>query len=104
MDGEMPRGEVDLRIGSAPPMRARLGERLIDVCEKHDGKIPFSCRAASCGTCAVRVLDGMANLSRMDDRERIVIEDLEQGGPNVRLACQVRVFGPAHVELVTPDN
>lgn len=92
--------EIELQVGEEI-LKVRSGERLIDICEHHQTCIMFSCRAASCGTCAIVVEQGMENLSRMEGLEAIVVEEVSEGRPNVRLACQVRILGAACIRPLT---
>ena len=92
--------EIEVRIGSHFSTTARPGEKLIDVCERVNAPVAFGCRAGSCGTCAIVVLRGLEHLSPRGENEDIVIEDLPIAGPEVRLACQVRVFGSVHVNPI----
>jgi ferredoxin len=89
---------IAVRIGENLTLSLRHGERLIDICDRNVTPIAFSCRSGSCGTCAIRVLQGMANLSPLNEKEGIVIADLENAGPDIRLACQIQIFGDSHVE------
>lgn len=62
---------------------------------------PTTCQMlATCGTCAVTILEGAENLSPMERAERACL--LNQRGPGalsqpVRLACQARVLGDVEV-------
>lgn len=48
--------------------------------------VPFGCRSGLCGTCKIKVLEGMENLMDLTERE------LEMGlEPNERLACQCSI-------------
>ncbi|WNG19988.1 2Fe-2S iron-sulfur cluster-binding protein [Cystobacter fuscus] len=94
MSSERGGREVELQVGDEL-LKVRSGERLIDICEHHQTCIMFSCRAASCGTCAIVVEQGMENLSPVEGLEAIVVEEVSEGRPNVRLACQVRILGSA---------
>ena len=76
---------IELQVGDQV-LKVKSGERLIDICEHHQTSVMFSCRAASCGTCAILVERGMENLSPPDGLEAIVVEELSEGRPNVRLA------------------
>ncbi|QRN94634.1 (2Fe-2S)-binding protein [Archangium violaceum] len=96
MSSERSGQEIELRVGD-DVLKVRSGEMLIDICEHHQTCIMFSCRAASCGTCAIVVEQGMENLSPMDGLEAIVVEEVSEGRPNVRLACQVQILGSAYV-------
>lgn len=96
MSSERSGKEIHLQVGDEV-LNVRSGEMLIDICEHHQTCITFSCRAASCGTCAIIVEHGMENLSPMDGREAIIVEEVSEGRPNVRLACQVQILGSACV-------
>jgi len=71
------------------------------LCDSHVTALQFGCRAGSCGTCLVRVIEGMHNLSRVTDNEKILLPELTDD-PSVRLACQVRVLGPVFLIPATP--
>jgi ferredoxin len=75
----------------------RAGENLGEICDSHALPLAFRCRGASCGTCAVRVVDGVCNLSRMSENESILLEGLFDSPPDVRLACQLDLVGPVTV-------
>lgn len=67
------------------------GERFLNVCDQHpEAEVPFSCRAATCGTCRVEVLEGLEGLAPAGDEERDLLEAFGEG-PRVRLACQMEV-------------
>ncbi|MCS6857576.1 MAG: (2Fe-2S)-binding protein [Sandaracinaceae bacterium] len=86
--------ETDVRVGTA----------LVDVCDEHpEAEVPFSCRSASCGTCRVRVREGMEFLSPPADDELDVLSVFGDG-PDVRLCCQLKVRGEGRIvlEVVEP--
>lgn len=74
------------------------GYALIDMCDDHDTSILFGCRDGACGACMVRVLDGVENLSPMQDDERDFLETMA-AEPDERLACQCRVRGDVRLEV-----
>jgi ferredoxin len=75
-------------------------------CIPGEGPIPVECRAASCGTCWVGVLEGASKLSPVverDERRRMKLfgyVDTDEDRPIIRLACQARATGA--VSLVIP--
>ena len=82
-----------------------VGTALVDVCDEHpEAEVPFSCRSASCGTCRVRVKEGMDCLSKAQDDELDVLEVFGDG-KDVRLCCQAQVVGEGRlvVEVVEPE-
>lgn len=74
------------------------GCAIIDMCQKHETSIFFSCRAATCGTCMIRVLAGAENLSPMEGIEKEFLTTMA-AEPNVRLACQCKVHGDVTIEV-----
>lgn len=50
---------------------------------------------ARCGTCRVRVIDGVANLSPPSEAEVELLRRLKIDAPDIRLACQAILMGPA---------
>lgn len=82
--------EVD--IGGVT-VEAYHGQSLIDLCDSNVVPLRFSCRAGSCGTCMIRVTEGMENLSEKTGNEIVLLPELTDD-PEARLACQVSLHGP----------
>jgi 2Fe-2S ferredoxin len=83
----------------------KVGSALVDVCDEHpESEVPFSCRSASCGTCRVRVKEGMQMLGKPQDDELDVLEVFGDG-KDVRLCCQISVQaeGTLVLEVVEPE-
>lgn len=65
---------------------------IVEACE--DMGIPFGCRSGNCGTCEIRVIEGMDQLSPKNEYEiEFGLED------NARLACQCIIKADATVEI-----
>ncbi len=58
---------------------------------------------AKCSTCRVWILEGMENVSPLEDDERRLAEPLGFG-PEVRLACQTRVQGDVKLRRLVLDE
>lgn len=71
---------------------------LIDMCEEHDTSILFGCRDGACGACMIKVIEGAANVSPMQDHEKDFLETMA-AAPNERLACQCIVSGDVTIEV-----
>ncbi len=71
---------------------------LIDMCEDFDTSILFGCRDGACGACMIRVKEGMANLSPMENDERDFLETMA-AEEDERLACQCKVRGDVVIEV-----
>jgi ferredoxin len=80
---------------------ARPGEAIMDITDYNpEAEVPYSCRAATCGTCRAEVLEGGASLSVADSYEREVLEMFGDTPDRVRLCCQARLVDGG-VERVT---
>jgi len=77
--------EIDAAIDAAE------GPALVDLCDKFDAPIPFSCRVASCGTCRIHVLEGADELLPPAEDELDLLDVFNLRPPLVRLACQAKL-------------
>lgn len=68
------------------------GTRLIEISEKVGAGITYSCREGECGTCLMKIVAGMDNLSERSVLEDKVLQE-NMAGQNQRLACQAQVLG-----------
>ncbi|MFI0435254.1 MAG: 2Fe-2S iron-sulfur cluster-binding protein [Parachlamydiaceae bacterium] len=64
-----------------------------------DNTLPlkFGCRKGGCGSCAIRILSGEANLSRQTKEERATVHRLKID-PDKRLACQCAIKGDVVID------
>lgn len=86
-------GPKDFELESDPK-----GKSLLDLFEQGGARMPFGCRAGSCGVCRVRVTKGRDGLSPLG----VVEEDTLmrcQDSPEIRLACQAEVHSTGDIEL-----
>lgn len=91
---------IEVQVGEVL-LLADTGQRLIELCDANITPLQFGCRAGSCGTCLVRVVEGMANVSDITDNEKILLPELSDD-PTARLGCQLRLFGPVRLIPVPP--
>ena len=68
------------------------GTRLIEISEKVGAGITYGCREGECGTCTVRIVNGMENMSERSVLEDKVLQE-NMAGCDQRLACQAQVLG-----------
>lgn len=85
----MPTIEI-LASAAGPAVRVTAAGRLVDVCDEARAPVELSCRAASCGTCLLTVLEGADLLDPPRAEEAATLHRLA-APPGRRLACQVAV-------------
>ena len=75
---------------------ATPGEAIMDITDANPAaQVPYSCRAATCGTCRVEVLQGGEALSRPDEFELEVLDIFGDTPDTVRLCCQAKLVDAA---------
>src|SRR5215211_7598497 len=83
-------GEISVAFKPGPTVRAKIGDKLLDIAEASQVPIGSGCRMGMCGSDPVRVLKGAENLSQMRSAERRTLERLGLGA-DCRMACVSRV-------------
>ena len=79
---------------------AQPGEAIMDITDANPAAgVPYSCRAATCGTCRVEVLQGGDALSTADEVELEVLDVFGDTPDEVRLCCQTRLVGGADTRV-----
>ena len=74
-------------------------DTLVDATFRYDLPIRYRCERAVCTTCLVEVLEGIENLSEMEEREKQTLAAI-QAEPHWRLACQVSVLGDVKLDYI----
>ncbi|MDE3246066.1 MAG: (2Fe-2S)-binding protein [Acidobacteriota bacterium] len=80
-------------------VQAPVGTSLQAIADAAGADITFGCRNGSCGTCRVRVTQGLEHCSDMGAEERDFLQGLGVSGEE-RLACQVSVLGDIEVDYL----
>jgi len=79
---------------------AEPGEAIMDITDAHPAaEVPYSCRAATCGTCRVQVLEGVEALSIPDEFELEVLDIFGDTPNKVRLCCQAKLVPTQTTQL-----
>lgn len=78
----------------APP-----GTPLQAIADAAGADITFGCRTGSCGTCRVRISEGLEHCSEAGPEERDFLQGLDAPADQ-RLACQVIVHGDVSVDYL----
>ena len=76
---------------------------LTTIVDKTGADITFGCRAGTCGTCRVKIKEGMENLVPPSSDETRFLKALGDNS-NTRLACQVVVEGDCSIEYIGRDG
>ncbi len=90
-------GEVPVAFRPGPTVRAKVGDKLLDIAEISQVPMESGCRMGMCGSDPVRILEGEENLSPMRSAERRTLERLGLVS-GCRMACVARVRGPVVVD------
>ncbi len=80
-------------------VEAPAGTPLQAIADASGADITFGCRNGSCGTCRVRILQGLEHCSPMGPEERDFLRGME-APPDQRLACQFSVTGNVDIEYL----
>jgi len=74
------------------------GNDLMDVTREKSRPIAYGCENGMCGTCIVKVTEGMENLSKLDDQESQTLDVMGMNDGEHRLACKCKVNGDVTIE------
>jgi ferredoxin len=80
-------------------VEAPEGTALQRIADAAGADITFGCRTGSCGTCRVRVAEGLSHCSAPGTEERDFLKGLN-APTDQRLACQVCVHGDLSIEYL----
>ena len=80
-------------------VEAPEGTPLQRIADAAGADITFGCRTGSCGTCRVRVTEGLGHCGEAGPEERDFLKGLD-APPDQRLACQVVVQGDVAIEYL----
>ncbi len=72
------------------------GVRVIEISDRLNSGIIYGCREGDCGTCLMKVVEGMENLTEPSALEAKVLKE-HFAGRDIRLACQAQVLGDVAV-------
>ncbi len=72
------------------------GSRVIEISDKVNSGIIYGCREGDCGTCLMKVTEGIENLSAPSVLEAKILKE-HYAGQDFRLACQAQVLGDVTV-------
>jgi len=74
-------------------------DTLVDATFRYELPIRYRCERAVCTTCLVEVIEGLENLSPMEDREKQTLTAIK-AKPNWRLGCQLSILGDVKIDYV----
>jgi len=80
-------------------VEAPAGTPLRAIAEASGADVTFGCGTGSCGTCRVKVVEGLSHCSEPGSEERDFLKGLD-APTDQRLACQVTVHGDLAVDYL----
>ena len=78
-------------VNDALTVDVPAGTPLSLCAHENDATLPFGCRAGTCGTCVVTVVEGEEGIEAPGFVEHDTLLVCAQDGPGRRLACQIIV-------------
>lgn len=75
------------------------GAKLSEVVEASGADVTFGCKSGTCGTCRVRVVEGMNHLSAPTPEERDFLASLG-ALDDERLGCQFCIQGDVSIDYI----
>lgn len=82
-------------------VEAPAGTPVQAIADAAGADLTFGCRGGTCGTCRVRVAEGLEHCAPPGPEERDFLASLG-APPDHRLACQLVVHGPVTLEVPGP--
>ncbi|RKZ16543.1 hypothetical protein DRQ53_06050 [bacterium] len=70
---------------------AEVGAALSLIAHEADASLSFGCRAGTCGTCALSVIEGANAIAAAGYVEQDTLAVVGEDGPDRRLGCQIIV-------------
>jgi ferredoxin len=78
-------------------VEAPVGTPLVEIAIASGADLTFGCKKGTCGTCRVRVVNGLENLSPRSREEDDFLKALKRP-IHERLACQARILGDVSID------
>ena len=84
--------DMDVEIPSS-------GARFQEIVEASGADVTFGCRNGTCGTCRIRIEEGLENISPKGREESDFLESIE-AQKDERLGCQITVLGNCSINYI----
>lgn len=75
------------------------GSAFQEIVEASGADVTFGCRNGTCGTCRIRIEEGLENISKPNREEQDFLESIEAES-NERLGCQICILGDCKINYV----
>jgi len=76
-----------------------LGSAFQEIVEASGADVTFGCRNGTCGTCRIRIEEGMENISKPNREEGDFLKSIE-ALQNERLGCQICIQGNCKINYI----
>lgn len=75
------------------------GSAFQEIVEASGADVTFGCRNGTCGTCRIRIEEGLENISTPNREEADFLKSIE-AEDNERLGCQICIQGDCKINYV----
>ncbi len=76
-----------------------VGSAFQEIVEASGADVTFGCRNGTCGTCRIRVEEGLQNISKPNREEKDFLESIE-ALDDERLGCQICILGDCKINYI----
>lgn len=76
-----------------------LGTPFPEIVEASGADVTFGCRNGTCGTCRIRIEEGLENISQPNREEFDFLQSMEAHSDE-RLGCQICIHGDCKINYI----
>lgn len=80
-------------------VEAPIGSTFQNIVEASGADVTFGCRNGTCGTCRIRIEEGLENISKPNREEQDFLQSIEAQS-NERLGCQICIKGNCKINYI----
>ncbi len=80
-------------------VEAPAGTSFQEIVDSCGADVTFGCRTGTCGTCRIKIENGIENISPMDREEKDFLQSIDAKNDE-RLGCQIKINGNCSINYI----